>query len=128
MGSPISAKSGDASWDGTPVNDVISLQFTGTNATQPYNSSDTAGETKRVAGHNDSTLTLEYLPDAGTMVSVFTQGQIAALIGYSDQPNSKSITGSFIVDSVQMSVPIGDGSIVGDSVSLSQASGPHSYA
>ena len=122
MGSPISAKGGKLEVDSTELDDVFSVQITRTNDAQAYRSSSTDGETKRVAGHSDGGIRVEFYNNAGTLSVPLVEGTSYSIQGFSD--DSHSITGTYFCTSVEHSVPIGDGSIVGCAAQLDQDGAP----
>lgn len=126
MGTPIGSKGGKVEIASVELADVISFSYNRSANNPDYRSSSTDGQTQRVEGHQDSQLTLEWLPDAGTLESpALTVGTTYAMEGFTD--DAHSVSGNFIVDSVDANVPIGDGGIVGNSAQLSQTSGPPTF-
>jgi len=123
---PIGAKGGKVEVDSVEMADVISVQVNRTSNNPDYRSSSTNGQTQRVAGHMDSALTIQWLPASGTLnPSPLVPGTTYAIEGFSD--DGVSISGNYIVDSVDHDIPIGDGNLVGASAGLSQTSGPPTY-
>ena len=122
MGSPISAKGGKVEIAGVEVEDVFSVSATRTNDGKEYRSSSTAGETKRLAGHNDGGVRVEFYNDEGTFSVPFVEGTIYAIEGFSD--DSHSISGSYLCTSAEHNVAIGDGAIMGCAVQLDQDGAP----
>lgn len=71
-----------ATWAATPIGDVTNWNLNDVNKVADYASSSTAGETKRVAGVNDSTGSFSVLSD--TLPTTMTKGASGALVLTSD--------------------------------------------
>ncbi len=119
---PKSAKGGKCSWLGVDVEHVHSVQMTETTVGEEFRTSSTAGETGRVAGHNDSNVTVELYNEGGEMAIPFRRGVTGALAGYTD--TSHNLNGTFLVMSVATNITI-SGGLVGSSIALSQTTGPN---
>ncbi len=122
---PIGAKGGKLEVDAVELADVISFSVNRSANNPDYRSSSTDGQTQRVEGHQDSQLTVEWLPAAGTLQPDLVPGTTYAIEGFTD--DGHSVVGSYMVDSHDTDVPIGDGGLVGSSAQISQATGPPTY-
>ena len=115
MSSPISAKSGTATWDGTGLFDVTNIDFTIASDVKEYASSATAGQKSRRAGHSDKsgsfTLKADEVP--------FDEGDSATLIITSDG-SEVLFTGTAMIIDIGYSVPVESGDIVEANVSWGQ--------
>jgi len=107
---PASAKDGTLRLDGQIVADVRSINFQVLNEVKKYASSSTAGWKRAVKGQSDWKVSFEvYLPDGSPVLTVEV-GDTVAIVGVTT--TGSSITGSIMIASIGMPVPIEGGDLM----------------
>ena len=130
MGAPISGnKGGKATFEGTEIPDVLTVSRSRSADNQAYNSSQTAGETKRVAGNKDSTRTVEYQLDNGVPFAIEV-GDKGALETFTSEEVGEGgkFAGPVIVDSIEPSINPSTGEIIRETINFSQDGAPTPFA
>jgi hypothetical protein len=113
MGSPFTAITGDASWGGTPIDDVLKTSFNPKCELQAYASSDTAGWKKRLAGCKDISGTIDCLCDGTTglpVPSTIKPGATATLV--ITLKTGVTISGPAMIDDISIDDNIEGGELV----------------
>jgi hypothetical protein len=117
MATPLSGKTGTVKLGAVPtaVADITAWTLSLTSDNQAYNSSDTAGETKRIPGNADSTGTFEFYWDGAA--EPVTKGELVDVeLGF----GTGNYEGNVIIDSVDPSMDVEGAAIMKVSVSFSQ--------
>lgn len=114
-----SAKSGTVSWGGTPtlVSDVTDITISETMDPNPYASSSTSGERRRVAGISDIVGRFTCLLDA--IPAGIAPGTTVALVIKSDG-STTMFTDTAYIEGVEYSVPVGGGGVISAVVTWSR--------
>ena len=120
MAGPFSAKTGVVTYDAggrdVTILDVRSISWDRTSDNKEYASSSTAGIKKRVAGHKDSSGTLEIFAQDGDVDIPFDEGDTLSL---KVQCNVKGWSCPIIVDSIGAAHDIEGGELIGVTVAFS---------
>ncbi len=114
-----SAKNGTVAHGGTPtlVVDVTDISINETVDPNPYASSSTSGERRRVAGISDITGQFTCLQDA--IPAAIAPGASIALVIKSDG-SVTMFTDTAYIESVEYSVPVGGGGVISAVVTFSR--------
>ena len=106
MASPLTAAEGKVYYGVglTEVDDVVNITVNRTSEAKAYNSSATAGRTRRLTGNRDSQVTFERLLDDGELNLGFDEGDIITL--KAETNTGKFLQGSYHVDSINVTVNV----------------------
>lgn len=113
MAAPISAKTGTIKHSGAPLTNVRNISLTETSDNKAFATNDTGGIMDRIAGHKDFSGTCELYADGGS----FTPPQSLAVGGVFTMAalsmTGKQISAVAIIDSIEHSIDIESGDLVG---------------
>ena len=108
---PISGNGGNVTAGGPDIVDVRTFSINRSADNKPYNSSDTAGQTHRVKGNKDWTVSISCYLDGGDFDLGFDEGDTVAFVGISVA--GKQIAGDILIDTIEAEVDIEGGELVG---------------
>ena len=111
---PISGNAGNVTANGNDIVDVRTFSINRSCELKPYNSSDTAKQTNRVAGNKDWTASISCYADGGSFNPGFEEGDSIAFVGVS--VSGKTVTGTLLIESIEEEVDIEGGELVGISI------------
>ena len=108
---PISGKSGNVTAAGGDIVDVRSFTVSRSCDVKPYNSSDTSGQTKRIAGNKDWTAQISCYADGGSFDLGFDEGDSVSFVGLSTA--GKQVAGTLVIETIEAEVDVEGGELVG---------------
>jgi hypothetical protein len=113
----ISGKNGKILANSVEIADVRDWTLNRSNEDKPYNSSSTAGETRRVAGNNDSSGSFNIYSEDGNIANI-ERGSVYTLHLYVNATQFYSVPA--FIQSIEPTVSIESADLVGVSITFAQ--------